>query len=153
MSIKAEKNRKAVAEWRDRLSVEDRKEYDRQRYRKYKDKYRSSSIRWAKNNPEKSTASSHQTTIRKKYPEAWKDTDIETPDLAQYIMDNKDTPCKYCGSDSKRINHRVPLAKGGSHTWNNIQFICKTCNIAKLDSTEEEFLLWIGKLIRHSREL
>lgn len=55
--------------------------------------------------------------------------------------------CSSCGiectKDDKRygnvgptyptMDHIVPLSKGGSHTWDNVQVMCFSCNIAKKD--------------------
>jgi 5-methylcytosine-specific restriction endonuclease McrA len=32
---------------------------------------------------------------------------------------------------SPELDHRVPLALGGAHTWENIQLACRKCNGAK----------------------
>ena len=32
---------------------------------------------------------------------------------------------------SPELDHRVPLAMGGSHTWDNVQTACRKCNAAK----------------------
>lgn len=29
------------------------------------------------------------------------------------------------------VDHRVPMAMGGSHTWDNVQCCCRRCNLAK----------------------
>lgn len=41
------------------------------------------------------------------------------------------------GPDYPTIDHIVPLSKGGSHTWDNVQMACAECNcVVKRDATE-----------------
>lgn len=47
---------------------------------------------------------------------------------------NKPTPQKLRGTHHKRapeIDHVVPVSKGGSHTWANVQCACRECNAWK----------------------
>lgn len=37
-------------------------------------------------------------------------------------------PCKY---EDKSIDHIIPLSKGGSHTWDNVQLAHLSCNVTK----------------------
>ena len=41
--------------------------------------------------------------------------------------------CQYCGSDAESIDHVVPRAKGGTHTWENVVAACRPCNVRKRD--------------------
>lgn len=142
-----EKNRQYQAEWRARLSKEAKKAHDRARYLRNKEKYNEQSARWAKDNPHKSHAATHQTTVRTKYPEIYEKTDIKTHELASWLSFARGQDCPYCGSPAYHIDHKTPLAKGGSHTWDNIEIICETCNFAKNDHTKEEYLQWINNLV------
>lgn len=51
--------------------------------------------------------------------------------------------CVYCKCDIKikyHVDHIIPLSKGGTHTPENIQILCPTCNVkkwAKLDYKAE----------------
>lgn len=51
--------------------------------------------------------------------------------------------CLYCGSrqrmDLMDIDHKVPLARGGSNQRNNLQLLCRTCNLRKGARTDREF--------------
>lgn len=52
--------------------------------------------------------------------------------------------CQGCGCKIKRtiayhpkratIDHIIPMAKGGGHTWDNVQAMCATCNGVKSDN-------------------
>ena len=51
--------------------------------------------------------------------------------------------CVYCGaavSDDYHLDHRVPLARGGDNTIENLAIACPTCNLRKHTKTDEEFL-------------
>ena len=39
------------------------------------------------------------------------------------------------GNNYPSIDHIVPISKGGSHTWNNVQLAHKYCNSIKSDKT------------------
>jgi 5-methylcytosine-specific restriction endonuclease McrA len=63
------------------------------------------------------------------------------------------TKCYYCGIEMDfstgsgrkfnrsmaTIEHLIPLAKGGEHTFENTVLACRHCNISKNSKTEEEF--------------
>ena len=36
------------------------------------------------------------------------------------------------------IDHIVPISKGGNHTWDNVQLMCRRCNYLKSDHLSEE---------------
>lgn len=42
------------------------------------------------------------------------------------------------GNAYPSIDHIVPISKGGTHTWGNIQLACRLCNSYKCDSYVEE---------------
>jgi 5-methylcytosine-specific restriction endonuclease McrA len=44
--------------------------------------------------------------------------------------------CQYCGSNKRlTLDHVIPKAQGGSHTWENVVAACERCNSAKGDRT------------------
>lgn len=48
--------------------------------------------------------------------------------------------CAYCGSAGPlQVDHRVPLARGGTHDMTNILPACQSCNLKKGASSEQEF--------------
>jgi len=55
--------------------------------------------------------------------------------------------CHYCGCkpDYLTLDHVVPLAAGGTHTEENVVFACHPCNSLKRDLSVEEFLPLIGR--------
>jgi 5-methylcytosine-specific restriction endonuclease McrA len=53
--------------------------------------------------------------------------------LTQNGLTSFDCRCAICGATVSdwEIDHIVPIAKGGSHDTENIQFLCKQCHVAK----------------------
>lgn len=54
--------------------------------------------------------------------------------LRRYPERREARPCQECGtiaSDAPELDHIVPLALGGTHTWDNVQCLCRQCNIDK----------------------
>ncbi|WP_445955593.1 HNH endonuclease [Yeosuana sp.] len=44
----------------------------------------------------------------------------------------RDKVCLKCGSDNKlTIDHIVPISKGGSNDFSNLQILCEKCNSLK----------------------
>lgn len=99
---------------------------------------------WAERNRHVQQANSHTSTLRVRYPKQAEK--ISPKELAQWILPRRGQPCPYCKSVAMHIDHRVPLSRGGEHSFDNLQMICEICNRAKGASTEEEFLGWISAL-------
>jgi 5-methylcytosine-specific restriction endonuclease McrA len=59
-----------------------------------------------------------------------------------YLYDGR---CSLCWEpvhpDDASMDHLIPLAKGGDHTYNNVQFAHPTCNAQKSDMHPDE---WFG---------
>lgn len=67
--------------------------------------------------------------------------------------------CVYCGilmdfEESGRkqsptratIEHIIPLARGGTHTWANVALACRVCNCTKSSKTPEEFAEYMARV-------
>jgi 5-methylcytosine-specific restriction endonuclease McrA len=145
--LKAERNRQYNKAYFSRMTPEERKAFNKAKYLKYKPRHNAQSKQWAKDNPEKTQASVHQSTIQKKYPGTFSKTDIETQALALWLQENNGALCPFCGQEAGHIDHILPLSRGGSHTWRNIRLLCKQCNVGKSNYTDEEFLDWIKKIL------
>lgn len=46
-----------------------------------------------------------------------------------------------CGPTYPTRDHVIPIAKGGTHTWDNVRLACRDCNSIKNDRTLEEVSL------------
>lgn len=59
-------------------------------------------------------------------------------DYVDHVL--KQRPCEYCGdAPFEHLEHRTPLARGGSGHWHNITSSCAACNLRKATKTEDEF--------------
>lgn len=55
--------------------------------------------------------------------------------------------CAYCGATEElQVDHIYPYSKGGAHSIENFQPLCRACNYAKRDKTEEEYFALIGRV-------
>jgi 5-methylcytosine-specific restriction endonuclease McrA len=51
-------------------------------------------------------------------------------------------PCYYCGefAEVTHVDHMLPLSRGGTDHWFNLQQSCRSCNLSKHTKTAEEFM-------------
>jgi hypothetical protein len=58
------------------------------------------------------------------------------------VMKKSDSRCVNCGSDQDlQIDHIVPHSRGGTNGLDNLQMLCRDCNLSKGAKTMEE---WLG---------
>ena len=62
------------------------------------------------------------------------------------ILEYQDNKCAFCRqyANEWHLDHIVPLVHGGSHTRDNLQVLCKSCNLKKGNKTQEEFEYWMN---------
>ena len=49
--------------------------------------------------------------------------------------------CRYCGSDENlQIDHVISRKNGGTHDLDNLQVLCRNCNLSKSSKEEGVFL-------------
>ena len=60
----------------------------------------------------------------------------------QRVFDRDGRICRYCGSDEEplHIDHIIPRKVGGTHDLENLQVLCKACNLRKSSKNEGVFL-------------
>jgi 5-methylcytosine-specific restriction endonuclease McrA len=54
--------------------------------------------------------------------------------------------CRYCGSDEEplHIDHIISRKRGGTHNLENLQVLCKSCNLRKSSKEEGVFLAQVA---------
>ena len=66
-----------------------------------------------------------------------------SPELKRELFKSQNGKCMYCGRkpgiDLMDIDHKNPMAKGGSDQKRNLQLICRTCNTRKGATTDRQF--------------
>lgn len=61
--------------------------------------------------------------------------------LRDFIRELRESPCAYCGAtDNIHIDHVIPLARGGTHTPENLAPACGSCNSSKGTKPVDEWL-------------
>ena len=60
--------------------------------------------------------------------------------LREYILKRDNYECQYCGSQTRpEIDHIFPFSRGGGNEPENLQVLCKSCNLEKGDSIPDIF--------------
>lgn len=102
----------------------------RQRYANNKDKYAQAARKWVSENREK--ASSYQRNRRAKKAMAG---GVNTASDIQRLLTLQRSKCATCRCTIKpgtfHIDHIVAIANGGTNWPQNLQLLCKTCNLKK----------------------
>ena len=59
-----------------------------------------------------------------------------SPKIKQLILKRYKCECVICKSTEKiEFDHIIPISKGGKNTIDNLQLLCKSCNLKKGDNT------------------
>jgi 5-methylcytosine-specific restriction endonuclease McrA len=112
-----------------------RAEYDRKRYQENREKEVERVRKWQKENPEKKAEYNSKRRARRVNAAG-----SHTAEQVKARFDYYGNKCIYCGSDENlQIEHRIPLARGGSDWAANLAPACKSCNCSKGTKTETEF--------------
>jgi 5-methylcytosine-specific restriction endonuclease McrA len=107
---------------------EKRAETNRKYYEKNREKMLEGSRKWRQTNPDKVNAKNQRRRARKRNAPGY---------------GNK---CLYCGTEENlHIEHRIPLARGGSNHPANLAPACQSCNSSKHTKTETEFKQFLGE--------
>jgi len=115
---------------------------NRERVKKFREKYRENLKRWRKNN--KLLVKLERLRRRCNFKTAG-ELSIQT--IQRVYEDNikkfGTLTCEYClkpiefGKDT--LDHRIPLSRGGTNAYSNLAIACLHCNCKKFTKTEEEF--------------
>ena len=137
--------------------------YGREWMKRNPDKARAAMRRWRKQHPEQHAADSRRRysqdpahfkaiieaspdrnsvrrAMRHRRRELTKGQPSFTAAQWRQLVDHYEGRCAYCGKQGPlTIDHRMPLARGGSNTIDNILPACIACNVKKRLMTEAEF--------------
>jgi 5-methylcytosine-specific restriction endonuclease McrA len=62
--------------------------------------------------------------------------------------------CIYCTARldpvTSHLDHRLPLAQGGSNDEQNLQLLCPRCNFEKYAKSHQEYIDWLHEIGEHS---
>lgn len=161
---KAESDRKCIAKNPERKRQQDKERYDRERSRilEQKRQYRQANpvgiaraqSSWYRANRER--VLEYQRSYRSENPErvalysrakrarkAGAAGSHTTHDVAGKF-DLQGGRCYYCGCELQdfHVDHKIPLARGGSNFPANLCCACPSCNSSKCDKTPQEFIQW-----------
>ncbi|MBA2337116.1 MAG: HNH endonuclease [Acidimicrobiia bacterium] len=64
--------------------------------------------------------------------------DRRTPLNRRAVFLRDDHSCQYCGQPAENLDHVVPRAQGGGHTWDNVVAACRRCNTRKGGRTPDQ---------------
>ncbi|HKC91637.1 MAG TPA: HNH endonuclease [Candidatus Limnocylindria bacterium] len=106
---------------------------------------------WRRGNPEKSHAYVRASNIKRRSAAGG-----QSFSSAEWLalLGRHQGSCAYCGSKTLiEIDHRIPLARGGSNLISNILPACRRCNRRKRTMTEEEFREFLQRERRHGLEV
>tara|TARA_Y100000310_G_scaffold343310_1_gene450325 strand:- start:128 stop:817 length:690 start_codon:yes stop_codon:yes gene_type:complete len=113
---------------------ERRKEYDKKKYLENEEKYKSYSKKYSKTKKGKEVARNNNNSRRI----VIKNTDI-TSDWLLELKENTKL-CTLCNREmndiryhprQKTLDHMIPINVKGTHTKNNVRFICLSCNCSR----------------------
>ena len=133
-----------------------------------RDRHRATSAKWQADNPEKSSAikraykKAHPEMViassKRKTPESLKShaarqsvrnrivqakTSPEVTAIYVFSASEAVIPCVWCGTltakGGRHVDHRIPIAKGGTHSADNLGIACKSCNLKKGSLNPDEF--------------
>jgi 5-methylcytosine-specific restriction endonuclease McrA len=128
----AEVKRKWVLEHPDLVAAQKRRSHERNR------ETNCARVRaWVKENPEKRKQQSMlRRVLKTNAAGAW----YTTQELIEQRVKLYGGACFYCGGSGTTIDHRIPLARGGSHWPSNLVPACRRCNSRKNARSPFEFM-------------
>lgn len=150
----AVKCRERCRQYRNRMKIEnpERKlNYDREWRKKNRKKLRRQHREWSGQNRERVRAFGRASAARRKAQKlsAQGSHTVDDIELQKRAQTDKSgvVRCWWCGKpagDDYEIDHRIPLAQGGSDAPENLVIACKPCNRSKASKLPHE---WNGRLL------
>ena len=124
-----------------RKHPEKRSQYQRKYFEANRDVILRNIAAWHAKNPESRQHASHVRRAKMRGATVGKPCDIKR--WMKSIRQSRKVKCHWCGSHAsgKRIHfdHVVPIARGGSHSVDNLCASCPDCNQQKFAKTPERF--------------
>ena len=75
----------------------------------------------------------------------------------QYVYKKYNGTCVYCGQSVMfpymTVDHIIPLSKGGTNEFSNLQLTCQKCNRIKGDLKTEDFFTHIKAILAWNQKL
>lgn len=137
------KNKLAISEYKKKW-VSDNRDHVNKRNLEYAkrnpEKHRNWCNKWRKKNPHKMRASE---SIRRNF-ERGAVRDMASVQQFYLNIENQEVlNCTYCGKlitrSEVRVDHIIPISKGGHHTADNLAVSCHWCNTSKCDRLLSEW--------------
>lgn len=73
-----------------------------------------------------------------------------SPTINKYLellFANPDRKCRYCESvNNLSVEHIIPISREGTHSEDNVDLACLSCNISKGSKTEEEYAVYLEQI-------
>lgn len=129
------------------------RERENKRYQRESDRIKLRGAKYRAENPDKvreqrRPACSAARARRKAVPGKFKRADVER------LYQEQQGKCLACTVDlntSFQVDHILPLIRGGTNWPNNLQLLCKPCNLSKGTKTMAEWMTWKAQLFRAAR--
>jgi 5-methylcytosine-specific restriction endonuclease McrA len=121
--------------------------YDRMRAKRDREKKKPILERWHRNNPERSKELSIAKSHRRRARERVAGSGSFTANDIQKMRVSQKNKCWWCEKklpDKFHVDHRIPLAKGGTNDRGNVVIACVPCNKSKSAKMPWEFA---GRLV------
>lgn len=131
----SEKIRERNAEYR-RENRERHLAYNRSWNAANRDRCDAATARWRERNPEKVWAQKHRHRVLKRNAPG---AEYATTEKVVARIEFYGGRCRYCSARADTIDHRIPLARGGSALPANLVPACRSCNSRKRIKTEREW--------------
>jgi len=113
------------------------RERNRSRYARDREGVRAEQHRWRTEHLERTRLSTRLSYHRRRLRAGA--AVIKADDWLQ-LLERYGGRCGYCGTEGPlEMEHRVPIARGGTHALSNLIPACRRCNRRKGTKTEEEF--------------
>jgi hypothetical protein len=106
---------------------------------------------YQRNNPERTRTRNRNRRARRDGAEG-----SHTLQELSALRQQQDNKCACCGielDDTAHVDHRIPLARGGTNYISNLQWLCAFCNVSKNASLPDEWQAYSSSIMFKKRRL